>query len=205
MDINLKDYLTTFFVWNKESKNRVRLYKWQRIKEDLELINSLNPIMVLDLGCGDNRYQSSVNNLIGIDIVYSPNVDIVGDFTNLDEKFEDNSVDAIIAYGSINFGNEELIEKQLLETKRVLKKDGIICFRACSTSDSAFYYNWTKEKCYQFTEKLNFSFVQEPSTIYRLKRTGEINTNWGDIRSQRFDNNSSIRENTRLHWIWKNE
>ena len=36
MDINLKDYLTTFFVWNKESKNRDRLYKWQRIKEDLE-------------------------------------------------------------------------------------------------------------------------------------------------------------------------
>jgi hypothetical protein len=37
MDINLKDYLTTFFVWNKESKNRDRLYKWQRIKEDLDM------------------------------------------------------------------------------------------------------------------------------------------------------------------------
>ena len=98
-----------------KNRQRQRPYKWERIKEDLELINSLNPNLVLDLGCGDNRYKSLVKNLIGIDIAYDPNADIVGDFTTLD--FEDNSVDAIIAYGSINFGDEELIIKQLQKLK----------------------------------------------------------------------------------------
>ena len=130
MNTNLKNFLTGFFIYNEKSRNRIRPYKWERIKEDLELINSLNPNLVLDLGCGDNRYKPLVKNLIGIDIAYDPRADIISDITTLD--FEDNSVDAIIAYGSINFGDEELIIKQLTEAKRVLKDKGIICIRAYS-------------------------------------------------------------------------
>ena len=203
IDSALKNYLTDFFVYNKNTKNRQRQrpYKWERIKEDLELINSLNPNLVLDLGCGDNRYKSLVKNLIGIDIAYDPNADIIGDITTLD--FEDNSVDAIIAYGSINFGGEELIIKQLTEAKRVLKDKGIICIRAYSNSDN-FYYEWTEDKCQYFTEKLNFSFIEKPKTVRRLNGKGKINETWQDIRSVRFNKDSKkIREITRLHWIWQ--
>lgn len=203
IDSALKNYLTDFFVYNKNTKNRQRQrpYKWERIKEDLELINSLNPNLVLDLGCGDNRYKSLVKNLIGIDIAYDPNADIIGDITTLD--FEDNSVDAIIAYGSINFGDEELIIKQLTEAKRVLKDKGIICIRAYSNSDN-FYYKWTEDKCQYFTEKFNFSFIEKPKTVRRLNGKGKINETWQDIRSVRFNKDSKkIREITRLHWIWQ--
>ena len=216
IDSALKNYLTDFFVYNKNTKNRQRQrpYKWERIKEDLELINSLNPNLVLDLGCGDNRYKPLVKNLIGIDIAYDPNADIIGDITALD--FEDNSVDAIIAYGSINFGDEELIVKQLTETKRVLKDKGIICISAyskpklefnavlCRSFSDNFYYKWTEDKCQYFTEKFNFSFIEKPKTVRRLNGKGKINETWQDIRSVRFNKDSEkIREITRLHWIWQ--
>jgi SAM-dependent methyltransferase len=178
-----------------------RFYKWQNIKEDIALINSLNPALVLDLGCGDTDYKQLIDNLIGIDIVPGPHVDIVGDFTNL--EFEDNSVDAIIAYGSINFGDEDLITQQLQEAKRVLKDKGIICFRAW-TGPKEFMFNWTEEKYYEFTKKFNFKQYQNCQTIYRLKRTGVINDKWRDIRSARFNGEiSQGRVLTRLHWIWQ--
>ena len=61
MNKELKDYLTDFFSynqdkleWKRKKDSHNRLFKWGNIKEDLNLINSLNPSVVLDLGCGDN-------------------------------------------------------------------------------------------------------------------------------------------------------
>ncbi len=205
MTPELKEYLNTFFRYRPEGNGNLRKlnrpFKWQNVKKDLDLINSLNPTLVLDIGCGDNRYKSLVNNLIGIDIVYKPLVDIVGDFTNLD--FEDNSVDAIIAYGSINFGDEELIVKQLQEVYRVLRKDGIICFRGYH-GERQFTYNWTEKKCYKFTKQFNFKLLEKPQIIFRLNNKGELNEKWEDRRFQRNQNNPTVsRPLTRLWWIWQ--
>ena len=205
MKKDLKEYLTSFFVYTPDSLHNERLlnrpYKWQGIKEDINLINSLDPTLVLDLGCGDNRYKNLVKNLTGIDIAPRPNVDIVGDFTKL--NFENNTVDAIIAYGSINFGDTDLITQQLTEAKRVLKENGIICFRALSTNDK-FCYNWTEERINYFSKLLEFKMHKEPTTIYRINQKGEINENWKDRRSVRYyKNESKKRKLTRLHWIWK--
>ena len=143
-----------------------------------------------------------VKNLIGIDICDRPGVDIVSDFTELD--FEDNSIDAIIAYGSINFGDEDLIEKQLIEAKRVLRKDGIICFRGYSSKDP-FYYYWTKEKCIYFTEKLGLDLINEPEIVNRLNRKGEAKSTWRDKMYEKLHNKDKTkrRDLTRLHWRWK--
>mgnify|MGYP001169604712 FL=1 len=209
MNKELKDYLTDFFSynqdkleWKRKKDSHNRLFKWGNIKEDLNLINSLNPSVVLDLGCGDNRYKPVVKNLIGIDICDRPGVDVVSDFTELD--FEDNSIDAIIAYGSINFGDEDLIEKQLIETKRVLRKDGIICFRGYSSNDP-FYYCWTKEKCIYFTEKLGFDLISDPEIVNRLNRKGEAKSTWRDKRYEKLHNKDKTkrRDLTRLHWRWQ--
>ena len=203
MNLELKKFLKTFFAYNKDSPHNERLlnrpFKWQGVKEDLDLINSLDPTLVLDLGCGDNRYKGLVNNLIGIDIADKPLVDIVSNFTNL--EFENNSVDAIIAYGSINFGEEELIAEQLQEAKRVLKDKGIICFRGYSSTDP-FYYYWTEERCNYFTEKFNFKLIKDPKIIYRLDSKGNIKTDWRDRRSEKL-HNKGTRDITRLHWIWQ--
>lgn len=203
MNLELKKFLTTFFIYNEKSKNNERLfnrpYKWQGIKEDIKLINSLGPNLVLDLGCGDNRYKSLVDNLIGVDIAEKPEVDIVSDFTNL--EFEDNSVDAIIAYGSINFGDEDLITQQLQEAKRVLKDKGIICFRG-STTTRDFMYCWTEERCKYFTEKFNFKLVKKPKTVYRLNGNGNIKTDWKDGRAINYKGLDNSRELSRLSWTW---
>ncbi len=205
IDSNLNEYLQTFFAYNKDSRHNERKYnrpfKWEQIKEDLNLINSLDPNLVLDLGCGDNRYKPIVKNLIGIDVVDKPNVDIVSDFTSLD--YSNQSVDAIIAYGSINFGDDSLITKQLLECYRVLKKQGIICFRAYSSEES-HYYNWTENNCNFYTEKFNFKLLKPITTVYRLNQKGLVNKKWRDNRYEKLHNDESKRRAlTRLHWVWQ--
>ena len=205
MNLELEKFLKTFFAYNKDSPHNERLlnrpFKWQGVKEDLDLINSLDPILVLDLGCGDNRYKGLVNNLIGIDIADKPHVDIVSDFTNL--NFDDESVDAIIAYGSINFGDEDLIDQQIKESFRVLKHKGVFCIRAYA-SDAQFYFNWTEDLCKHYTKKYNFKLYKEPTTVYRLNQKGQVNKKWRDRRSARFHKNEEKkRELTRLHWVWQ--
>lgn len=205
IDFNLNQYLQTFFAYNKDSKHNERKYnrpfKWEQIKEDIDLINSFDPSLVLDLGCGDNRYKPIVKNLIGIDVVDRPKVDVVSDFTSLD--YSNESVDAIIAYGSINFGDDSLITKQLAECSRVLKPKGVICFRAFS-SQEPFYYNWTEDACALYTNKFNFKLLKPVTTIYRLNQKGLVNKKWHDNRYERLHNDKSKRRAlTRLHWVWE--
>jgi ubiquinone/menaquinone biosynthesis C-methylase UbiE len=168
--------------------------------ETIELINSLNPSLVLDLGCGDNQYKEHIKNLIGIDIA-NKNADIIADIANL--PYEDNSVDACLCYGSINFGDDEVIEKQIRELKRVLKVNAISVFRGnIHKSDMLPYYVWSEEKVNYWTKKLNFTLQVEPIIIRRLKRgRKEINDKWKD----RISTEAGVqpRPIERLYWIWR--
>ena len=168
--------------------------------ETIQLINNMNPQLVLDLGCGDNLYKKHIKNLIGIDII-NTKADIISDISSL--SYEDNSVDACLCYGSINFGDDKLIEIQLNEMNRVLKSDGISIFRGnTNASDMIQYYIWNEERIQYWTNYFNFTLQVEPIIINRLKKDGTgVNNKWRDGTSQKAG--VAPRSIKRLYWIWR--
>lgn len=154
----------------------------------IDEINALNPNKVIDLGCGANLYKGLINNLTGIDFT-TPEADI--SCTIEDLPFDDNSVDVCLALGSINFGNEEFIRKQLTETKRITKSGGHLYFRVMCEHKNELYYPWNLQKAKQFAKEFNFEFVNGPRTIYK--------NIWEDTR----ENQVGDRGRERLYWVWK--
>ena len=117
-------------------------------------INAMNPTLVLDLGCGTNIFKNRIKGLIGIDIL-NREEDIVCPIENLDTIFQPNCADVVLALGSINFGDDDLIFKQLQQVKKVCKPGGLIYFRVNHNPSHNIYYKWTMDKIKDYTEALN--------------------------------------------------
>jgi|SRR5581483_7561853 len=85
-----------------------------------------NASVVLDVGCGFNRFKNKISNLIGCDIV-NPSADLVMDFMQL--PLEKCSIDCILALGSVNFFSKEFVLRQIGFLHSLLKPGGYILFR----------------------------------------------------------------------------
>jgi len=68
----------------------------------VDAINQRNPRAVLDVGCGYNQFKPRILNLIGID-KFNNSADYMVDI--LEYNVEPESYDAVIVFGSINFGD----------------------------------------------------------------------------------------------------
>jgi len=114
----LKKYFTE--IWQPRTKT----YKHSGLAI-LQEINSLNPRTVLDIGCGYNEFKNKIHNLIGID-PYNDCADIKVPILSYitQEKY-----DAIIAFGSINFGSTDKIFSELEKTVSLSAKNGKMFFR----------------------------------------------------------------------------
>jgi SAM-dependent methyltransferase len=181
--------------------NRV-INKWERCGMDtINFVNELSPALVLDLGCGENQYKHYIPNLIGIDLV-NELADIKSDITKI--PYDDNVADAVLCFGSINFGDTALIETQLLEMYRVLKPGGYAVFRGNTDTNHDtrnIYYGWTTDLVNFWTKKLNLQYHQEPITIVRTHTDGRLNLDWVDKNNLRIG--ATPRTPYRLFWIWK--
>jgi len=177
------------FLKNIFKEGSTNIYRWPDCATPMiEEINALKPTKVVDLGCGSNAYKGMINNLTGIDFA-TPEADI--SCTIEDLPFEDNSVDVCLALGSINFGNEELIRKQLSEAKRITKSGGYLYFRVMCEHNNELYYPWNLQKAKQFAKEFDLEFVDGPRTIYK--------TIWEDTREKQVGD----RGKERLYWVWK--
>ena len=168
-------------------------------KTMIDEINNLNPTLVVDLGCGLNQYKGLINNLVGVDVV-GCREDITKDITDLKEHFADHTVDVILALGSINFGENDLIRQQLTEVKRLLKPGGIAYFRANQNDHDKDhkgdlrYYDWSKELVEYWSTQLGFEILEEVTIAH------------GNLRIRdRMDSNfvGQQRSNVRLFWKWR--
>lgn len=168
-------------------------------KTMVEEINNLDPALVIDLGCGLNQYKGVINNLVGVDVV-GCREDITADITDLKEYFADHSVDVILALGSINFGDADLIRQQLQEVKRMLKVGGIAYFRANQNDHDKdhkgdlHYYDWSQELVKQWSATIGFEIV------------GDVTLAQGSAKIRdRMDSNfvGQRRSNIRLFWKWR--
>ena len=168
-------------------------------KTMIDEINNLDPTLVVDLGCGLNQYKGLIRNLVGVDVV-GCREDITKDITDLKEHFADHTVDVILALGSINFGENDLIRQQLTEVKRLLKPGGIAYFRANQNDHDKDhkgdlrYYDWSKELVEYWSTQLGFEILEEVTVAH------------GNLRIRdRMDSNfvGQQRSNIRLFWKWR--
>jgi len=98
----------------------------------IKKLNALKPSLIIDAGCGSNPYKGHVPNVIGFDPSPYDNVDLRLSFEEVARKniFGRNSADAVLALGSINFGDKKTIRDQLKSCISWCKPGGYIICRA---------------------------------------------------------------------------
>ena len=149
-------------------------YKWSGYRL-IEEINSQNPESVLDVGCGFNRLQGKIKNLIGID----PYNDYADMKISL-EEYQGDPVDVVLCLGSINFGDEDTIDSQMEVLDSIWKKRAY--FRVNPGLEHTWndkkdwkgivWYQWNAHKIYKICDKYN----------YTLGRLEEEYTTQGHLR-----------------------
>jgi hypothetical protein len=150
-----QDYLNYYFsqVW-KPGKNRG--------PSDPENIAKLihNNEWVLDVGCGSNPFKEYLDNVVGIDPA-SDNADIK---TTIENYFPDRLFDVATCLGSINFGSEEIISKQIDMVVKCLKPKSRIYWRlnpgrqdhSNTECENIDFFPWTLEKLAEYATKYGY-------------------------------------------------
>ena len=187
--MNLHEQIRNLFNEKKitpHAHNKFKETGDQMIKE----INSLEPNIVLDVGCGNNIYKNKIKNVIGVDILDNNLQDVNAPIEDL--PFDDNYADVILALGSINFGTDIIIDKQLAELKRVSKNKTKIYFRVISNHNLEPYYNWTMDKILNKTAKHKLKLLHMPKYIYRTRRS-----------YKEHDARTGYRTLSRLFCVWE--
>lgn len=89
-------------------------------------IANTKPELVVDLGCGGNVFKEHVPNLIGIDLVSHPNVDIVDDLHNAEFLLR-RKADWILNFGPLQYTDPQ---PQVAMMSRMLNDHGTIVAHA---------------------------------------------------------------------------
>ena len=161
----------------------------------VKVFKTLDPKLILDIGCGNNMMKKYIPNTIGIDLLpYDGNADIVDDVLNFMAKFKDNTVCGIRSVGPYNFGTELEIKQLIGECKRILKPGGLICAHARPgrKSDSTefqkrgmIHYPWTRAAVHKFSKEFNLELLDPNPSVPDLKEP--IIVEYTDVKQMSWD------------------
>ena len=151
----LKKYFTT--TWQPITKK----YKYSGLSI-IDEINNLNPLHVLDLGCGYNEFKGKINNLIGVD-PYNEKADVNSSILEYEST---EQYDVTICLGSINFGTVDKIYAELKNAVNLTKPNGLLYFRVnpgeqhtAPEAQWIEFFNWTNEFIINSASALNCSIL----------------------------------------------
>ena len=115
---------------------------------------------LVDVGCGFNPFKTLVKNVVGIDPAMEQ-----ADFKCTIEEFEPNmQFDVATCLGSINFGDEEVIARQIKKVAMLMMPNSRIYWRLnpgrqdhadplCQQID---FFPWTFEKLEEFATQYGY-------------------------------------------------
>ena len=148
----------------------------------LALIDKIEPHeYVIDVGCGFNFFKDKIPNLLGIDVA-NPAADIKASIEEFkvneagEHRPPDDKFDVALCLGSINFGDEHVIEQQISKVVSMLKDTSRIYWR-CNPAvrdhgnymcDEIPFFVWSEEWLVYFSELFNYeiNFMNyEPNKI----------------------------------------
>ncbi|MDE1971314.1 MAG: methyltransferase domain-containing protein [Patescibacteria group bacterium] len=118
--------------------------------------------MKLNLGCGSNKIEGFVN----IDIEESCKPDLIHDFTKQPLPFDDNSIEEVVMFHTIEHINKRLHPLILSEVRRVLQPSGlfIVSFPEFSKCVENWFTNKGGQK--EFWEATIFGRQLYPSDFH---------------------------------------
>jgi SAM-dependent methyltransferase len=139
---------------------RTDLYQysgWNIVDE----INKRNPKAVLDVGCGYNQFKPRIQNLVGID-KYNNSADYMVDI--LEYNVEPETYDAVIVFGSINFGTYDDVSARFKKVFDLTAPGGRIYVRANpgeSHKNGPWIeiFPWDFETAHRISKENNISLV----------------------------------------------
>jgi hypothetical protein len=145
-------------VWQPHTKK----YKYSGLSI-VDEVNGLNPLNVLDLGCGYNEFKGKIKNLVGVD-PYNKKADIT---SNILDHVGEKPYDVVICLGSINFGSVDKIYNELEHAVKITKPSGLLYFRAnpgrqheAMEAKWIEFFNWNSEFIINSAGQLNCSIVE---------------------------------------------
>ena len=153
-------------VWQAETKK----YKYSGLSI-IDEVNALNPLAVVDLGCGFNEFKGKINNLIGVD-PYNTKADITSSILGYKSS---TKFDVAICLGSINFGSSDKIIAEVTSAVNLVKEGGLLYFRVnpgtqhlAPESKWINFYDWDPVFVSNIAEHLNCELVVLRQDLNRL-------------------------------------
>ncbi len=149
-------------------------YKWSGYRL-IEEVNSHKPRSVLDVGCGFNRFKGKINNLLGID-PYNDYADIKVSL----EDYKAGPVDIALCLGSVNFGDDYTIDKQIEILDGLWYKKAYFrvnpgmehTWHDKADWDGIVWYDWSRKKVDSIVGKYKYNldrFEEEYTTQGHLR------------------------------------
>ena len=140
-------------VWKDQNFKNLKYSGYQLV----DYVNNQKPRSVLDIGCGYNRFKNKIHNLIGLD-PYNKAADIQ---LPLEKICTSTKYDMILALGSINFGDESVIDNQIDIIDKIFDREAIFRVNPGIPHDWADYgdivwYPWTLDKIHSIAAKYDY-------------------------------------------------
>ena len=140
-------------VWKDQNFKNLKYSGYQLV----DYVNNQKPRSVLDIGCGYNRFKNKIHNLIGLD-PYNKAADIQ---LPLEKICTSTKYDMILALGSINFGDESVIDNQIDIIDKIFDREAIFRVNPGIPHDWADYgdivwYPWTLDKIHSIATKYDY-------------------------------------------------
>ena len=155
----LEKYFSTAWLNRSRSFDQYQHSGWA-------ILDKINPESdrVLDVGCGTNPFKTKIKNLWGIDIT-----DVGADqVVAIEDYYTDEQYDVALCLGSINFGNEDYINKQVAAVSRCVHPTTGRVFWRCNPgladhgNDECLnieFFTWSKECLEHFANAYCFDMV----------------------------------------------
>lgn len=131
----------------------------------IEEINELDPDLVIDVGCGHNRFKGKIRRIIGFDQEPFPFADLHMSIEEI--NFRTESADVVMCLGSVQFGDRDFVRNQMKKISSWVKPGGFIVMR---TMNQFFkkgtypyqeaHYIWTKDDAKTIGEENNLSICK---------------------------------------------
>ena len=120
---------------------------------------------VLDVGCGHNPFKSILPNVIGVD----PAMDEADVRVTIEDFYATRRFDVATCLGSINFGDDAVVGRQIMKVVSCLKDKSRIYWRlnpgrrdhASEKCQGIPFYPWSHERLQTFAELHDFRQINE--------------------------------------------
>jgi len=158
-------YWTQYTKWGQRKTGEPLL---QKIRDAQDLSPQI-PLKILDVGCGDNEWKTHLGaKVTGID-PYNDKADFKIDITSYAKEKTDQKTgeikggfDICLVLGSINFGDQTTIERQIAEVVRLTKPGGKIYWRCnpgiTHENENAKwidFFNWDEAYIHDVAKRMN--------------------------------------------------